>query len=126
MSIAIWCNDEWARDGLGSGRAHMLAVLVRDLGLKAEVVASVKPHPFAVHVMLEFDLDIRGIESMDEPPENAEVWAIGSDCPWPTTQSLDFDDPLELFDESYNDERVHRFREVRQALVAWVSSSFQI
>ncbi len=126
MSIVIWCNDDWARDGLGSGRAHMLAVLVRDLGLKAEVVGSAKPHPFAAHVMLEFDLDIRGIESMDEPPENAEVWAIGSDCPWPVTQVLEIDDPLELFDESYNDERVHRFREVRQALVAWVSSNFQI
>jgi len=115
MKFAVWCHDPISKDGCGSGLAHMLVQLLLDEGKSAYVLSSLKPHPFAVHVMLELDLDIRELEVFDEPEAGDVVLSIGASSPWEGRLS-DVPNPLEHFDDSYNDERVHYFRRAREAL----------
>ena len=115
MRIAVWCDDPILKDGCGSGLAHILVGLLREAGEDAYVLNSVPPHPFAIHVMLELDIDIRGLEIRDEPDTAGKVIALSQDCPWPAVR-IEIANPMENFDDSYNDERVHQFRLARETL----------
>lgn len=115
MRIAIWCDDPILKDGCGSGLAHMLVGLLIEAGEDAYVLNAAPPHPFAIHVMLELDIDIRGMGVSVEPNTGDRVIALSDGFPSPA-ERIEIANPMENFDESYNDERVHQFRLARETL----------
>ncbi len=110
-TLVKWCDDRVV-DGKGAGLAHICVSFLRANGQDAHVYDSLAPHPFAVQAMLEVGEELRDLVVLAESTEDDLIVDL---------DDFDLDNPLEDYEDLYNEERIHRFRSARERIAQLVS-----
>lgn len=110
--ILVKWDDDRVVDGKGAGLAHICVSFLRANGQDAHVFDSLAPHPFAVQAMLEVGEELRDLVVLEEFADDDLLVDL---------DDFELDNPLEDYEELYNEERIHRFRSARERIAQMVS-----